>query len=235
MKVLLAVVNCHTRAAFQQCIRETWLPLVEGADVKFFLGPSERQPKDDEVFVECDDSYEGLPSKVQALVKWALERDYDYVLKLDDDVVLRPKQFLSTGFQEHDFVGHRNDVRLFPVPFGFAYWLSKRSMRLVAEAILPADNNDEAWVTKTLAREHIVLNHEPRYIMYAGNKEDFIKPKPRALRAPVRPKGTFPEIIDPSLVVAWCMYFNWAGHRSTPDERIILEMRKVFHQHVSTR
>ena len=103
MKLLIAVVNCHSRLEYQQCIRETWLPLVQGADVRFFLGPSTREAQQDEVFLDCDDSYAGLPSKVQAIARWALTNSYDYVVKLDDDVVLRPAQFLNTGFQNYDF------------------------------------------------------------------------------------------------------------------------------------
>ena len=66
MKILIAVVNCHKRLAYQQAIRNTWLPLVSGADVRFFLGPANREPKADEVFLYCDDSYQGLPPKFAA-------------------------------------------------------------------------------------------------------------------------------------------------------------------------
>ena len=137
MKVLLAVVNCHTRLAYQQCIRDTWLPLVNGADVRFFLGPSTREPQADEVFLNCDDSYQGLPSKVRAIVRWALAHGYDYVLKIDDDVIVVPHKLLASNFQSYDFVGHRNDIRPYPVPYGFCYWMSKRSLVLVASAELP--------------------------------------------------------------------------------------------------
>lgn len=234
MKTLIAVVNAHTRLGYQQCIRETWLPLVQGADVRFFLGPSERIPREDEVFVECDDSYEGLPSKVQAIVRWARDNGYDHICKLDDDVVIKPTQFLSTGFQNYDFTGHQNDKRLYPVPFGFCYWLSRRSMECVATADLPSDNNDEAWVTDTLSKAGIVLHHEPRYVMYVGKRSDFVPNKPRALRAP--PRAQYVERpVDYNAAVALCMYLNWAGHRCIPDERVIEEMRKVFNEYVTSR
>ena len=233
MKVLIAVVTCHSRLAYQQCIRETWLPLVHGADVRFFFGPSTREPKTDEVFVDCDDSYEGLPSKVRGIVRWALEKGYDYVCKLDDDVVVRPEQFLSTINQHYDFIGHCNDVRQYPVPFGFAYWLSRRSMQLVADASLPADNNDEAWVSSILSKSGIALHHESRYVMYVGKREDFVPNKPRALRAPPRTRY-IEKNVDYSTAVALCMFFNWNGHRCTPDERIIEEMRKVFKEYVAS-
>ena len=234
MRVLIAVVNAHTRLAYQQCIRDTWLPLVQGADVKFFLGPSERLPKDDEVFLECDDSYEGLPSKVRGIMRWASDHDYDYAVKLDDDVIIRPEQFLNSGFHSHDFTGHKNDTRQYPVPFGFSYWLSNRAMKLVADANLPNDGNDEVWVTKTLSKAGIVLNHEPRYVMYVGQRENFVPSKVRALRAPKRPQPYFTEPISVDRAIAWVMYFNWAGFHMVSDDRIVAEMRKVFNLYVAS-
>jgi hypothetical protein len=224
MKVLLAVVNCHTRLLYQQCIRDTWLPLVQGADVRFFLGPAEREPNSDEVFVDCDDSYAGLPSKVRGITRWALGKEYDYILKIDDDVVTIPHKLLSSNFQSYDFVGHRNDIRPYPVPYGFCYWLSKRSMSIVAKAELPRDNNDEVWVTSILSKEGIALHHDSRYIIHTGKQEDFA-PKVRSLRAPKRDKPWINPVDSP---FAWVMYIPWCGYRNLPDEQNIAEMKRVF-------
>jgi hypothetical protein len=231
MRALIAVVSCHSRLKYQQCIRETWLPLVKSADVRFFLGPSERLPKNDEVFLECDDSYHGLPSKVRAIVRWALEKGYDYVLKCDDDVVLMPEQMLQvSGFNYYDFSGHKNDDRRYPVPFGFCYWLSRRSMLLIGSSELPSDNNDEVWVTTVLSKEGIILHHDIRYVMHVGKQEDFVPKKSLPIRAPlrrrVRPK---PDMFsDGTQVFAKCMYIIWSGYHGTPDDQIISEMKKVF-------
>lgn len=229
MKILLAVVNCHTRLAYQQCIRETWLPLVNGADVRFFLGPSTREPQADEVFLDCDDSYQGLPSKVRAIVRWALAQGYDYMLKIDDDVIIVPRKLLASNFQR-DFTGHRNDIRPFPVPYGFCYWLSKRSMQLVVDAQLPRDNNDEVWVTETLSKKFITLHHDPSYLMHNGSKEDFPSTA-RPLRAPKRMAPMTDHVEDP---FAWCMYLCWGpGYRLIPDNVVIGEMKKVFNRRLS--
>ena len=225
MSVLIAVVNCQSRLAYQQCIRETWLPLVQGADVRFFLGPAEREPKADEVFVECDDSYQGLPSKVKAIARWASEHNYNHMLKLDDDTVVKPQQLLASNFQSSDFVGHRNDIRPYPVPYGFAYWLSRRAMKLVANAELPIGNNDEVWVTSTLSKEGIVLRHDPRYLMHTGNRYDFAPSTPRPLRAPPRPKLMEPVVENPFV---WVMYIPWVGYRELPEELNIREMKRLF-------
>jgi hypothetical protein len=203
------------------------LPLVNGADVRFFLGPSTREPQADEVFLDCDDSYQGLPSKVRAVVRWALAQGYDHVLKIDDDVVVTPHKLLNSNFQSYDFVGHRNDIRPYPVPFGFCYWLNKRAMSLVAVAELPRDNNDEVWVTSTLSKDGIVLHHDPRYIIHTGRQEDFA-PKVRGLRAPKRDKAWVDPVDGP---FAWVMYIPWIGYGNLPHEQNIAEMKRVFNEH----
>jgi hypothetical protein len=224
MKVLLAVVNCHTRLAYQQCIRDTWLPLVNGADVRFFLGPSTREPQADEVFLDCDDSYQGLPSKVRAIARWALAQGYDYVLKIDDDVVVVPHKLLASNFQSYDFVGHRNDIRPYPVPYGFCYWLSKRSMQLVAVAELPRDNNDEVYVTSVLSKDGITLHHDNRYVIHTGRQEDFA-PKVRGLRAPKRDKAWADPVEGP---FCWVLYIPWLGYGNLPHEQNIVEFKRLF-------
>ncbi len=231
MRPLIAVVTCHTRMAYQQVIRDTWLPLVKEADVRFFLGPSDRIPREDEVFLDCNDSYEGLPSKVRAIMRWSLGQDYEYTLKLDDDVVLKPEKLLSSGFQNYDFIGHRNSISQFPIPYGFAYWLSRKPMFLVANSELPKDNNDEAWVTRTLAQAKIALHNDERYAIHLGRREDFIGDgaNNRALR--VRPPRiglqSAPATAD---VFAQCIHINWAGYHRLPEHRILEEFNKVWKQ-----
>lgn len=234
MRALIAVVNCHSRLLYQKCIRETWLPLVKGADVVFFLGLSDRTPEIDEVFLDCDDSYEGLPGKVKAIVLWALDHGYTHVLKCDDDVILNPKAVMNSGFQNNNFVGARNVPGPCPVPYGFCYWMSEKVMKIVADSVLPNDNNDEAWVTKEAAKKGILLQHDPRYSVHVGRRENFVKPLERPIRAPKRPLYVPEEFPKDSNKFAWCMCIDWNGYRGLPAEVIVNEMKRV-HSNVNCR
>jgi hypothetical protein len=110
MKTLLAIISCHARPQYRDAQRSTWITMVpKEADYRFFMGPSTSVPKEDEVLLDCDDSYQGLPSKVQAVVLWALDQGYDYVVKVDDDVVLWPTRFMNSGYHNYDFTGHTNE------------------------------------------------------------------------------------------------------------------------------
>jgi hypothetical protein len=228
MKLLLAIISCHKHAAYRQAIRETWLPLVpDEVDAKFFCGAGSN-PLPDEVFLDCPDSYDSLPSKVQQVTRWA--QDYDFMLKIDNDVVLRPTAFLASGFERYDFVGRKTN-HISSTPYGFCYTLSKKAMGLIAAAPLPQGNNDEHWVAQTLGTHGIQLHSDDRYHLYTGKRGDFGPPKHRPLRAPRRDAPydpTMPELVSKG-TFAYCMYLQkgLAGEDFT-DEQNIVVMNRIF-------
>ena len=229
MATLIAIINCHSRLAYADAQRETWIPKIPpGLEYKFFLGPSDRTPREDEVFLQCDDSYGGLPNKVQEVVRWAQARGKDHILKCDDDVVLIPEKFMNSEYQNYDFVGHVNTDRgIVVIPWGFCYTLSRKSMEHVALSALPGNNNDEAWVAHTLAFHGITLHEDKRYHLYRGKSEDFVTPKKRPLRAPKRDKFDFTVEPVPG-TFAWCLYVSWLGYRNLSVERNIQEFHKIW-------
>jgi hypothetical protein len=231
MATLLALINCHSRPGYANAQRETWIPKIpQGLDYKFFLGPSDRAPRPDEVFLNCRDDYGGLPNKVQEVVRWTLEHGYENMAKIDDDVILKPAEFLSSGFQQHDFVGHTNNDRsVVKIPWGFLYTLSRKAMENMAISELPRDFNDEAWCANTLAYHGILLHHEPRYVLHRGKRSDFIVPTKRPLRAP-KPRFdlNYLDVTDPSNGIAYCVFLHWLGYHATPDDVNIREYYKLF-------
>ncbi len=228
MKHLLALITCHTRQAYANAQRETWIPRIPaGLDYRFFLGPSDNTPRSDEVFLDCDDSYRGLPSKVRAVCRWAYDHNYDILTKLDDDVILKPIEFFNSLRNPHEFSGHINfDNASVKIPWGFCYSLSKRSIEIMKDAPLPPDFNDEAWCAHTLAAHGILLHHEPRYVLHRGKRSDFIVPAKRPLRAPKRMQFMEEEIRRDA--IATCIFLHWHGYHATPDEVNIKEYHKIF-------
>jgi hypothetical protein len=238
LKILIAVVSCHSRPEFSAAIRSTWLPLVRGADLKFFLGRGAiREPMEDEVFLDCDDSYQGLPNKVQEIVRWAYAHEFDFVMKFDDDTVLLPSKWLSSGFEKSDFTGCLESACKpgeIKTPYGFAYVLSRRAMELVIAAPLPgqlgsthsgAHNNDEAWISTVLHVNNIFLQPDPRYYLHRGEQQRTKRP----LRAPKRPDVFVRS--PPADAFAFCMYLNWSGFHKTPHEEILKEFHKFFERY----
>ena len=222
---LIAVVSAHTRKAWRDAIRSTWLPMVpEGTDVRFFLGRGETTTQPDEVVLDCDDSYLGLPEKVQCIVRWAHDKGYSHVLKLDDDVVLAPKAMLDSGYDKFPYVGlgaHRPipPTRPYFVAGGFAYWMDMTSMEYVIAAQLPPNNYDEGWVAGVLHEHGIELHADPRYSMAVCRTLPSVDKRRLAHRTRPDPvPGTF----------AWCIYFEPNGGTRFSTQTKIDEFKRVF-------
>lgn len=248
MKSLIAVISCHARQGYSDVVRETWAPLVVGADLKFFMGRGPREPLADEVILDCDDAYMGLPDKVRAIMRWALEHGYDYVLKCDDDVVVLPKALLASDYAQYDFIGCADPAVKqgeISTPWGFCYWLSARAMKLVAEAPLPGEpgsthtyvhNNDEAWVSTILVVNNIILHGDNRYFLHRGAlpvAQVAVVPGRRSLR-PNRFHPGYIEAKPPIGAFAFCVYLNWEGWHATSEEKLHEEFRKIFVRETNT-
>jgi hypothetical protein len=209
VKTLIAVVNARPRQEWRSAVRSTWMKQVpqDKCDVFFFMGNGEpRDFQPDEVALDCSDKYEHLPEKVRAITRWAREREYGHMLKCDDDVVLMPKALLSSGYEHHDFSGKANrPPQPYVVSFGFNYWLSKKSMDIIADATLPEDgsNDDEKWVAKNLWDHGIQLVNDNRYKLHIGWE---VYPE-QTFRRALRPSRTIAAIRDPEMV-ARCIHIE---------------------------
>jgi len=96
-----AANGCH------DAIRRTWAAhMVPGLDYKIFVGQGTRALAPDEERLDVIDDYAHLPEKSQAMRKWSLEHGYEWMLKIDRDTFLSPKRFMSSGFEQHDYVGY---------------------------------------------------------------------------------------------------------------------------------
>jgi hypothetical protein len=145
MRILIGVTVCHkavypevlnreeppNNALCHEAARKTWVKeaLAMGIDVKFFYGRqpagASRAPGPDEVFLNADDTYDGLVDKVTHMVEWAYDHGYDYVMKVDIDSYVHVRNFLKTMYGEWDgwdYIGRG---------WGLGYVLSRRAMRIV--------------------------------------------------------------------------------------------------------
>lgn len=134
MKILIAIVSCDKPKfrARMQAQRDTWIPDVKGADVRFFVGGGTAQHPD-EVVLGCNDDYKELPEKCRRMFAWALSNGYDWVFKCDDDCYVRPERLLAAVPPKHQhYVGRYRggDKKLSPWCSGFGYWMSKHAMQI---------------------------------------------------------------------------------------------------------
>ena len=94
--------------------------------------------KPDEILLpNVPDGYLGLPWKTIESLRWALERDYDYVFRIFVDTYAFPDRLLKCGFEKHDFMGwsfdciscaaHPDKTHSCPLG-GCGYWMSRKAM-----------------------------------------------------------------------------------------------------------
>ena len=155
----------------EQC-RQTWLShwghLI---DYKFVVGNGYPVSRQDEILFPIDDSYSGLPAKIQASHKWALEQGYDFILKTDCDIYLHIPRSLESGFEKFPYSGnHYYKESAYPFALGAAYWLDKKASEILCATAIPpfgTDGGDDMWVGRVMRDNKIQLHDEPRY--YVGN------------------------------------------------------------------
>ena len=171
MKVLIAILSCHSHKHYEQAQRDTWIPdIPAGVDYKFFLGNHTWSPCDpDEVVLNVGDAFADVTAKTVEMNAWALVRDYDFVFKADLDTLVRPKELLVSGFEQHDYTGGRNS---FFVSGGAGYWLSKRALQAVVETEIEPGPAEDVNTAHALAHQGIQLHADPRYKFYPGDVMD---------------------------------------------------------------
>lgn len=168
-KTLIAIVTCAQNASkVQEQFDEWMIDAVEaGLRVQMFDGARLGVP----------DDYAGLPQKTQALCRWALDNGYDRLLKIDDDAFVNVEVFedvyadyAGIRIQANDMGSHRLGIpnaarKTYPLDYasGGAYWLSARSMQIVADEPLGADWAEDRWVGHTLAKHGIGFTELPDY------------------------------------------------------------------------
>ncbi len=171
MRWLIGIMTCHENYAKADAQRDTWVKDVRAlgiADVRFFLGAprklSDRMPREDETWLDVDDTYFGLTNKVQVMCAWSAAHGYDRHSKCDDDVYIAPKRLVSLPFYDYDYIGRfRGPHGNYPSSFasGFFYTLSRRADEIVASERWNGDWLEERFVANALALRGIYGYNDP--------------------------------------------------------------------------
>ena len=141
-----------------EALRDTWLQDVKrfpNVEYKLFYGsptPSSFIPKDDEVVLGVPDNYAGLPAKTIAICKYAIENNYDFVFKCDDDTFVYVDRILQEVMaQEFDYAGYCKGKMC---TGGTGYWLSKKAFTVVANKA----NTTFSWAEDVTAGYFLLHN-----------------------------------------------------------------------------
>ncbi len=171
MRVLIAISSCYDfeRNGNNQAMRDTWLPDLAFLNYRFFFGYGQGAelgeiPGDAVFLPDVPDDYGHLTYKTQASLRWAAERNYDFVFRCFPDTYVRVDRLMSSGFEDHDYHGdfrseeggltqstprvHRPTLQEAQnyASGGPGYWLSKRAYSLLLDAPILGLWRDELMV-----------------------------------------------------------------------------------------
>ena len=143
-KILIAIASCErdSNNGFNNAVRETWIKDCK-VDYKFFRGIGNPTDKEDEVLLDCKDDYLSLPEKTLEILKWSIEKNYDYIFKCDTDTYVVLERLLNSDFADYDYIGHFNAAlgrpnvvyqRLYTwASGGSGYFLSKKAAKIIVD------------------------------------------------------------------------------------------------------
>jgi len=171
-RVLVAVESCFKDCHKHQAQRDTWGKDLFVTEKKFFIGNAGVSPFKDEIFLGLgiDDSYDTLSLKTQAMCRWALKHDFDFMFKCDTDTVINPLTFIFSQFPErYDYMGGfnedympnnlRNDFPYNRIEFasgGAGYWLSRKALTVIAEYDTIPSCAEDVFVASVLKKSGIL-------------------------------------------------------------------------------
>ena len=160
---------------------------VSSIPYRIFLGDGCTATRADEVIVPAIDSYPRLPWKVQAALRWILNRSemYTHVFKTDIDSQVWVDRLAVSDFESYDYIGnffdgHHPPLRPETFAYGCGYWLSRAAAEKVVSAnveqtisVRTIPPYDRAWAEDEFVGA--VLNetrrcHDERYISHFAGR-----------------------------------------------------------------
>ena len=163
MKLLMGVKGCwrDNGNGYHQAMRDTWVRDVPAAaDIKFFMGAGAGHSYPDEVVLDCSDDYMSLPHKTRAILRWSLDRGYDFTFLCDSDTYVIPDRLLTSGFEDYDLVGLFNGAIGVPnategrywawISGGNGFWLSRRASEVIVNRQYDGDWAEDRFVGQSL-------------------------------------------------------------------------------------
>ena len=172
MKILLAALSCQRDRDKNKAQRETFLAGLTGVDVRFFFGRDVVPENDDEVILDCEDSYPALSEKVAKLFKWSYDNGYDYTFRFDSDVYLNTERLLDAIPIGHDYCGRlRGPSGRWAAPYasGFSYWLSRKAAQI--RGYTPVEDIvEDRWTGNLMEQHGIRCLADYRYAVVTAGK-----------------------------------------------------------------
>lgn len=107
--IIVLIITCRSRINKAVDINKTWVNDFKKLGIKtiFVIGGSSKSYlQEDFLYLNCNDYYEGLPEKVINAYEFCYNNlSFDYLYKVDDDVIVLPHKLLFTNIVNKHYIG----------------------------------------------------------------------------------------------------------------------------------
>lgn len=151
-KAIVLVMNCKKNIVKKKRIYQTWKPLFEKNGIRVFFVEGNNNGDDrienDTILLNTSDGYENIIIKLQKAFQILLkDKEWDYIIKTDDDIVLSLKYVLnklnSLQYETPDVIGSIWDGYHMT---GRGYFINRRAVEFITKLQIPKKwNNDALW------------------------------------------------------------------------------------------
>ena len=153
------------RARLQAC-EATWLPRFRAMGFPAVVVLGRNSPsKSGRMIVDAGDYYRSLPQKVAAVFAHAVANDYDYVVKVDDDVVVYDR---LAEVEAGEYVGVDFNLGKAAASWlaGFCYCVGRRAMSaFLSDHGRYAQGPEDEMLGATCRRHGIAMRSDARFVM----------------------------------------------------------------------
>ena len=110
-KIPIGIKSCEKNSERQTACRNTWIDTLDKEKyLPLFLIGRKNQPSEivgDILYLDCEDSYEGLSGKTKAYYKWALDNtEVSHFWSCDDDSYINYNNFNNfEEYKNYDYIG----------------------------------------------------------------------------------------------------------------------------------
>lgn len=159
-KILVGVCSCSANRAKRDAVRASWATLEQAnVTIRFFTGEAPNIEEQDTIFLNANDSYPYLPSKVMAFFSHALKLfDFDWLFKCDDDTYVDLTRLADLTGPGLDLIGSEVTATRGSPSGGAGYFLSRRMVELlVSEGKIPETGDEDVLIGEEAIRKGAIV------------------------------------------------------------------------------
>jgi hypothetical protein len=178
MKLITLIATHAANASRCKMINETWGRDLKRHNIDYYFISGDKLGLDNTLKINFKESYEQLPLKTFLMLEQISNKDFNYIIKLDDDTFFNIDEFLKTDFINYDYIGKFNlaDRKRDPY-YKKIHFFNIKNKDYHVEKMLPQfDYAQGGFYVLSRSAVNCILNHDMEFFIntptsYKGEDE----------------------------------------------------------------